>query len=927
MKNKIYITFLFLFSIYITNSQEVSTFKPAKVTSGKLVNGMHYYIMHNEDPKDRACFYFAQNVGAIQEESSQRGLAHFLEHMAFNGTAHFKDKKMLEYLEKNGLKFGNDINAFTVYDETVYNIKNVPVHNERFLDSVLLILHDWSGSLTLDNKEIDNERGVVREEWRTRYNPKIRTTDTIKNQGLLVGSKYARRSPIGTMDVIDNFKYKELRDYYEKWYRPDLQAVIVVGDIDVKKMEQKIKTIFSNIPLRKNLPERISYNVPLGNDVIYLNVTDKELGAPEIEYYIKHAVDHNLSEKEVLENSIKQRMLSTIFSQRLQEIVQWPSSPVLSIHFGFENIVRPLDVLKITMQPKRDSLLPALQFALTEFRRLMLYGATPSEFNRVKSSMERNLNRPNSTGRSSIYNAIKLYEAFFKNHQLQDYAWEQRFELAYLKTLTNNDLLDYLHAYSTTKDHVIAIKGTDAVQYPTEAEVLEVLETARQVRPEPYKAITLDEKLMDLDLPGAQVVHEEKLKGGKTVRYTLSNGARISLFAGIRKNNDVYFNAFSPGGKSLLDETLLPNALYATVFTSASGLGNLNKIALNASGEVVPVEVKIGDFEESLSGYSNLNNIEKLFKGIYLTFTAPRFDDQAFNITKQNLENLHDVIKGSVQSDLADSLQLARSNYSRRETLFNKQLIDSLSMQSIKTIYTNRIKNASDFDFVFMGDIKTEQFLELAKKYIGSIPGNHTKEKAIDHNMKPRPGIHKVHLSRKMQTPQGTVNISFTGKLKYSNKNKLLITIVEQLLTKRYLEKIREEEGGTYGVRVKGSLQYMPQPSFFLTISFNCNPEKTDRLVAIVYQELKKLSKEIDTAELHEIKSSLKKEIEEKKGYNKKFFDEVIDGLKNNIPLLTDEEKTAEIEAIIEDDIKKLVLKINKNSRVVEGILYPLNNK
>lgn len=920
-----YIYLIALLSLQIGRAQEqdLNQFKPAELKTGILANGMHYYIMHNENPKDRACFYFAQNVGSMQEESNQRGLAHFLEHMAFNGTTHFKDKQMLKYLEKNGVKFGNDINAYTLYDETVYNIKNVPIQNEKLLDSVLLILHDWSGSLTLTDDEIDSERGVVREEWRTRYNAAIRTADTIKNQGLLTGSKYAKRSPIGTMDIINNFKYDELRDYYKKWYRSDLQAIIVVGDVDIAKIEKKIKALFSNIPLRKNLPERKSYDVPLGEDFIYLNVTDPELGAPEIEYYIKHPVDPDLSQKDALENSVKYRMLSTIFNQRLNQLSRLPSSPVLSIRFGFENIARPLEVLKITMQPKRDSLLPALQFALTEFRRLMLYGATPEEFNRVKSSMGRSNNTNNKSWHSSIYNAIKIYEAFFKNHQLADYEWEQRYEQACLKEVTNNSLLEYLHKYYTTKDNVVAIKGTDDVLYPTEAEVLEVLHTSRNANPEPYKEITYEKKLMDLALTEAEVVHEEKLEGGEAIRYTLSNGACVSLFSPLKKNEDFYFNGFSPGGKSLLDEVLLSNALFATVFTSASGLGNLNKIELSESGEVITANVKIENYEETLSAYSNLNNIEKLFKGIYLTFTAPRFDDQAFEVAKQNLENLHDVLKGSAQSDLTDSLQLAMSNYSSREVLFDKQLLNNLSMQTIETIYRDRIKNASDFDFIFMGNIETEQFLTLAKKYIGSIPGTHTRETAINHKMKPQAGIEKVHLSRTMQTPQGSINIYFTGNLEYNHKNKLLIKVTEQLLAKRYMEKIREKEGGTYGVRVKGSMQYLPEASFTLTVSFNCNPEKTDRLAAIVYEELKQLSKEINTVELYEIKSSLKKEIEEKEGYNRQYFENVTDSFKHNIPLLTEEENIAEIEAITEEEIKELALRINNNLRVIEGILSP----
>lgn len=926
IKSYVALSFALCLQMVIGQEKEISQFKPAEIITGTLANGMHYYIMHNEEPKERASFYFAQNVGSIQEESTQRGLAHFLEHMAFNGTKHFKDKQMVEYLEKNGVKFGNEINAFTVYDETVYSIKNVPVQNERLLDSVLLILHDWSGSLTLSDKEIDNERGVVREEWRSRYNPRIRTTDSVKNQGLLVGSKYARRSPIGTMDVINNFKYEELKDYYEDWYRPDLQAVIVVGDMDAEKMEKKIKATFSSIPLRDNLPKRKSFTVPIGDDFTYLKVIDKELGTTDIEYYIKYKADNDLTEKEVLENNVKYRMISSIFNQRLSKLSQLPSSPVYVSRFGIENVVRPLDVLKITMQPKRDSLLPALQFALTEYRRLMLYGATPQEFNRVKASMERGYNNGiTKKGSSSIYHAIKIYEAFFKKHQLPDYNWGQRYELAYLKELTNQDLHNYFKQYNSTKGNVLAIKGTDEVRYPSKAEVLAVLNTSRSSNPDPYKEITYDKKLKELELPGADIVREEKLKNNDGIRYTLSNGARISLFVSPNKGEEVYFEAVSPGGKSLLEEAQLPNAKFVNEFASASGLANLNKMELRASTEVVTVKTAIDDYEESLSGYSNSDNLEKLFKGIYLAFTAPRFDDEVFEGTKESLENLQALIKGNVQSDFIDALQLARSNYSPREMLFSKELLGNLSMQAMEAVYRDRISNASDFDFVFMGNMETEGFLELVKKYIGSIPGNNTTETAINHHMIPPVGIHKVHLKSDMQTPQGTVNIYFMGDLEYNNENKLLITVIEQLLNKRYLEKIREEEGGTYGVRVKGGLQHLPEDRFILNISFNCNPEKTDRLVSIVYEELQKLSKEINSAELHEIKSSLNKETEEKKGYNKQHFETVMNSFKNNVPLLSVKEVLKRIDAIADEDIINLAKQIIDNPRIVEGVLKPID--
>lgn len=293
---KNYLIFLISLSSHAVFAQDKnsSEFEPADITTSELDNGMHYYIMHHKEPKDRVSFYFAQNVGSILEENIQHGLAHFLEHIAFNGTEHFENKQMLEYLEKNGMRFGAEINAFTSFDRTAYNINKVPVDNEKVLDSVLLVLHDWSGGLTLSDAEIDNERGVIKEEWRSRNTAQSRTSDKIFKQVMLKDSKYENRFPIGLMEVVDNFEYKELRDYYNRWYHSDMQAVIVVGDIHPAKMEKKIKTMFSDIALGKYLPDRKGFPIPIEKEFVYLPATDKELRKPVLQYYIKNKVNNFL---------------------------------------------------------------------------------------------------------------------------------------------------------------------------------------------------------------------------------------------------------------------------------------------------------------------------------------------------------------------------------------------------------------------------------------------------------------------------------------------------------------------------------------------------------------------------------------------------------------------------------------------------------
>ena len=909
----------------IAQEEALTDFKAAPMTQGQLPNGMHYYIMHNDNPKGRAAFYFAQNVGSILEEDTQRGLAHFLEHMAFNGTQHFKNKEMLDYLEKNGIKFGTEINAFTTYDETVYNIRNVPVENKRLLDSVLLVLHDWSGYLTLSDEEIDNERGVVREEWRTRYNARIRARDSIEKNGLLIGSKYENRATIGTMEVIDNFKYDELRNYYKKWYRPDLQAVIVVGDIDAAAIEEKVKSIFSEIPLRKNLPERPVFDVPLGADFTYLPIKDKELGAPLIEYYIKHKTDTSLTQKEEIKNELKYQLLSSIFSQRLQEQKNSTSNPLLSINFGISDVVRSLDALKITIQPKTDSILPALHFALTELKRFSLYGATEKEFERTKNSVTKSLQNDlqETKNNTNVFMGIALYKAFFNKSPLPDKNWKINYQLSCLKDMQNQDLLDYFKEYDRPVGNVLAIEGSDEVHYPTKEEVLKVIENARNSHPEPYVEKVYNTKLMTLNLPGGTVISSKKLNNINAKTYLLSNGARVTLVHQSNEKGRVYFQALSPGGLSVLDKKLLSNAMFTPMLASESGLANLNKTELRKASGINLVEVKINEYDEQLIGTASDNNLEALFKGIYMTFTKPRFDDSELEAVQQNLKLLLATLKSMVQSDFSDSLQLAKTNYSDRKMILNDKLIEDLSMPTAETIYRNRISNAADFDFVFLGDFDSDNLLKFVTKYIGSIPGNDAPEQPIDHHMKPPLGINTLHMSRAMTTPQASVYIYLTGNLPYTLQNKKVMAVIEELLSKRYMERIREQEGGTYGVRVRTDMRHLPEDSYEINISFNGNPEKTERLVEIVYEELKNLEHQVNINELLEVKKNLKKSITDSQKYNRYWLEMIVDHIQNNVPITSVEDDLKNIDAVSQEDIKRVMVQINTDPRVVEGILSP----
>ncbi|RAV29379.1 M16 family metallopeptidase [Sinomicrobium soli] len=900
-------------------------FTPANLVSGKLANGMHYYIMHNEEPKNRASFYFAQNVGSILEEDHQQGLAHFLEHMAFNGTQNFRDKGMLEYLEKNGIKFGAEINAFTSFDETVYNINQVPVTNKQLMDSVLLVLHDWSGHLSLTDTEIDNERGVIREEWRSRNTAGFRASSKIWLDGLLVNSKYSERMPIGKMDIVNNFKYDELRDYYHRWYRPDQQAVIIVGDIDTGEMENKVKELFSSIPLKPGLPERPEFGLKINKDLIYINSSDRELGDPSVQYYIKRNTP-DVSGTERIELETTRSFTQYIVNNRFSELKLNKESPVLNMYLSTQEFVRPLTVMNYVIQPKKDSLLPALQYAMTAYRRFGRFGATPSEIDRarasLRSSLESSLKNRNKRNNDSY--AKELYTAFFRGEPVADYAWELNYKLKFLDKITNEDILGFLGAFHGSEGHVIGITGTDQYEYPDKGEIISFLEQAEKEQLHPFEDTVTDETLVDETIKEGNIVSSKDLEGINAKLYTLSNGLQLALFPTDFDKEKIYMQAFSPGGQSLLDEEELPHVFISSYLASQSGLGDTDYITLKKmlAGKQTSVNVSIDGFWETVKGFSVQQDLETLFKRIYLTFTRPRFDRSAFERIKLSMTSNLNSKNNDVSSAFKDSLTMAANGYSTRQILFDQQLIDNVSLEGAASVFASRITNAGDFIFVFVGDFDEKKLLELARKYLGSLPSGE-KEQYVDHHMFPQKPMTRIHLKKEMETPQSTVYVSLIGKMPYSREKAMEIYSIGQLLKKKYMDRIREEEGGSYGVSAGASLRTVPVGNYKLTVSFKCNPDKVDKLLAIVYEELDRLSEEVDKEDLAEVKSNLKKNILENQDKNSYWLRKITSSLQNGIPITGKEESIALVNDISPEHIMTVAGKIKENGNIVEGVLQP----
>lgn len=899
------------------------------VTTGKLKNGLTYYILHNEEPKDRASFYFVQNVGAILEDDNQNGLAHFLEHMAFNGTEHFKGKGIIKMLEKNGVSFGKDINAYTAQDETVYNISTVPVRNEKLIDSTLWVLHDWSGSLSLTDAEIDAERGVIREEWRTRRTSDFRLkmqTDPV----LYKGSKYSKRDVIGDLNIINNFKYPELRNYYKKWYRPDLQAVIIVGDIDVKVMEQKVKAIFSGIPLAKKAAVRTYTEIPKHDELYFVTASDKEASSTAIT--LQYVIDEPLLKDSIVtRKNVMNSFYTSILNNRFRELILKNQGSALNLKTYFEPVSRLSTSFNISALAKKGKTIQAFEEAYTEAERLKRFGVAQAELDRTKkifiSSYDDFISNKDKVDNDSW--ADKLTNYFLKAKPFLSAEEDYKLIVGIIKSISLEELNAYTKTIQKPTNQVVKITGADQDKndFPNKEAVVNVMKKVENMTLEPYTKKENNSPLIEKELKPAAIKKTFEVAGIKEAKgYILENDAKIIVLPTTYSQDQIIFSAFSRGGKSLIKTEDLASAEIATTLARSSGLGNFDTIGLKEklTGKVAQASPFIGENTQGFQGSSNKADFETMLQLLYLSFEAPRFDSNIFNILKEQYKNNLQNIKQDNGNTFKDTIELANSNYNPRTFIFNEKFLETIDLKKAESIYRDRIKNAADFTFIFVGNIP-DSALELIQKYIGNIKSNPAlKENYVDHNIEPKKGKTEVHFKRPMEVAKTTVYLNLTGTIEYSKENALSMYVIGEILSKRFLQTIREEEGGSYGVNVGGNLEIMPKPTFSLALTFDCNPDKEEKLMQIVWKELNDLkSNPVNANDLEDIKKALLKNREESLKTNSFWSTTLYNNTLNQIPFLQDEEYKNLISKINQKTIQQFSKHVLDSSSSVEVIMSP----
>ncbi len=920
-----------LFAIISLNSQaEREIIKnDSTIKIGKLQNGLTYYIKHNAQTKGIADFYIAQRVGSILEEPRQRGLAHFLEHMAFNGTKNFignsEKPSIVKWCESVGIKFGVNLNAYTSVDQTVYNISSVPISRQGVIDSCLLILSDWSHNLLLTDKEIDKERGVVQEEWRTRRTGMAMQRLAEQSMPIIYkGTKYADCMPIGNMNIIQNFKYKDLRDYYKRWYRPDLQAIIVVGDIDVNQIENKIKKLFNSIPKPINPAKRIYYPIPDNKRMIIYSATDTEQPTVNFTLYMKRDIT-----KRENRNTIKKysddfitNIIRMAINDRIEMLVRKENSPFISasVRDGNFFLASTKDVFEISAVLKENMIEEGIEQIIAEIQRVKQWGLTNQEIELGKKELlsyaESGYNDKDNRRNGDFVE--QCINNFLENEPIISPEIELSLVEKLNKSVKLNDVNSVIKEIITNKNQVVTLYAPrkKALKLPKNNKIEKIILTAQKRKYDPYKEKILDSNLISNLPQKGSIISQNKFKYGYT-EYILSNGVKVYIKPTEFEADEIRVKFFSKGGKNIYPNSDMPNLTYLISGATIGGAGRYDDLTLEKmlTGKSVSVTPFINDETEGMDGYSNKKDIKTLFELIYLYFTQPRKDEKAFkNLMEQQKEFLTNAFVNPM-IEYNDTLHKIAFATDRLRSM-NAELIKQVDYNRIMQIYKERFGNAADFQLIITGNVDINKTKDLLCQYIATLPYNNIFENVGTKGAKLVDGKITHIFKKKQATPTTTTTIVIKGNLDYNDRNDLIMDAIGQILRIVYTDKVREDKGGTYGVEVNGSLQHLPYNEAMIRIAFQTDPKKYAQLIPIIDQQLQNIAEngpkqeDLDKVKAYELK--IYKQVLKMNNY----WEYVLyNDLYNGIDLDTNFEKI--VNEMTTKDIQKILKKIlEQNNRI-----------
>ena len=813
------------------------------VTVGQLENGLRYYIRENSEPANRAEFSLVVKVGSVVEDEDQLGLAHFLEHMAFNGTENFEKQELIDFMVSIGMRMGADLNAGTGFDETRFMLQ-IPTDSPEVMANTLQILEDWAHGLTLDPEEIDQERGVIVEEWRMRRGAGARIQDE-QFPVILRDSRYAERSPIGTVESLETFEHEALRRFYREWYRPDLMGVIAVGDFGGTEVEALLIEHFEGISAPENPRERTEYQVPDHGGTLFAITTDEELPSTSVTVYHKMALD----EEETI-GGYRQRIMEGLYNGmlnlRFSEIAREPDPPFLGASSSKGRLVRSKGAYVLSASVPEDGIERGLEVVFTEAERVARFGFTPSELERQKVDILRGIERSytDRENRRSASYAAEYTRAFLDGEAIPGIEYEYELYKRFVPGITLAEVNQVGSEWIRPENRVVVIAGPEKedLEMPSEEALLAVLAGVSDMEITPYEETVIDQPLLAEIPEGSAVVATREFAEG-IVEWELANGVRVALKPTDFREDQVLFRGFSPGGTSLVSEEEWIPASSATAVIRGGGLGAFNAIDLNRvlTGKVATANPFISSFEEGVTGSASPRDLETLFQLIYLTFTAPRADPEYFQVfntrNRTSLQN-RDASPAVAFNDAINRIMTQDALRSRPVTV---ETLDHTDLDASLAFYQDRFADASDFTFIFVGNIDLPTMRPLVERYLGGLPSTNRVETWRDLGTRPPRGVIEETV-RKGLEPQSQTRLFFTGSLDYGDRSQRLgITAMTGVLRTRLREVLREELGGTYSVTVGSTFSWRPEGQYRLSITFGSDPERADELLEAVYGEIERL--------------------------------------------------------------------------------------
>ncbi len=900
------------------------------VTVGELPNGLTYYIRENSEPRDRAFLRLAINAGSILEDDDQLGLAHFLEHMAFNGTASYSGNEIIAFLERLGMHFGPDVNAYTSFDETVYEL-SVPTDDPQTFVEALTVLSEWASRLTLDPEEIDKERGVIVEEWRFRRGAAARMRET-QFPVIFGDSRYANRLPIGEMDLIRAFEPQVLERFYQDWYRPELSAIVAVGDFDSTEVERLIQQTFAAMENRDAPRPRPTFGVPDHEDTRFVVASDPETSYTSVAVYVKRDAEALVTEQDY-RDLIMGQLFTSMVNDRLDEISRRSDAPFLGAGVSSGSLVRTKAAATVSAAVEGNAVGPALEALVVEMRRVIEHGFTPAELDRAKRNALRSMEqayRERDNINSERF-ADEYVRAFLQDEAIPGIPYERTLYEQLLPTIDLEDLNELASTYLAEENRVVSVSAVESedLEPVTEDELRLAFEQAEAIAVEPYEERAVSTEILGaLPAPG-EIVSETTLDAEGVIDWRLSNGARVLVLPTDYRADQVVFSAFSPGGTSRVDLDDFRSAQYATVFTEQMGYGDFSFSDLQQvlAGKALSISPYIDTYEEGLSGSASVEDLESAMQLLHLKMTAPRRDEETFNALRRQFQAAIANQESQPQFQFSRLFQDLYSQGNPRALPIDAAGIESMSLDSVLAAYTDRFSDASDFTFVFVGTVEPGELRRLAEQYIATLPGTGDDPGWRDVGIERPEGIVRDVVRAGIE-PVSEVVVAIHGDYDFSQENNYAIRALERMVSIRMQEVIREDESGTYGVGVQAQFTRIPEERYTILVTFRSDPARIDELTDRVFDVLEEIRSTTPGPDYVErIQETQSASFREQLTNNQFWASQLAYAIRNDRPISAIRRYLELVDALTESDIRAAAQRYLDLETYVQATLLPVGTE